>query len=233
VKLAIMQPYLLPYLGYFQLITAADRFVFLDDVNYIKKGWINRNRVLMNGNDYLISFNISGASQNKKINELTFDFDEQWQKKFWGTIHATYSKAPFYRATESILGRIFDTTERNVSRFIFNSFQILANQFEIKTELIASSAIYGETELKGQDRILMICQKNGATQYINPPGGRELYSAEAFASKSIALSFLMPELKSYPQFANGFVPGLSIIDVMMFNDVHKMKSFFNDYSLES
>lgn len=232
-KVAVMQPYLFPYLGYFQLMAAVDRFVFLDDVNYIKKGWINRNRILLNGKDHLVTFNIAEASQNKKINELEFDFDEKWEKKFSGTLKQAYSKAPFYATTEPLILDILAFPDRNVSKFIFNSFRVLCNYFGMETELVPSSSVFGGTELKGQERILHICEQNGATHYINPPGGKELYSEELFSAKGITLSFLAPQLKPYPQSGNEFIPGLSIIDVMMFNDREKVRSFFRDYSLAS
>jgi hypothetical protein len=230
-KLAVMQPYLFPYLGYFQLMAAVDRFVFLDDVNFIKKGWINRNRILLNGRDHLITFNVAAASQNKKINELTFDFDERWEKRFYGTLRQAYSKAPFYEATDQLIREIVAFPERNVSRFIFNSFRVLCRQLQLATDLVPSSGEAGGVGLKGQERILFICEENAASQYVNPPGGKALYSEALFSGKGITLSFVTPELKPYPQFGNEFVPGLSIIDVMMFNDSEQVRSCVRHVSL--
>ena len=212
-----MQPYIFPYIGYFQLMKEVDTMIFLDDVNFINKGWINRNRILVNGKDFLFTLDLKGASQNKKINEIDLGIDEKWKKKFLRTIEEAYKKAPCYESARMIIEQVFSTTETNLSRFIFQSFSLINGYLGINTRLVASSSVYGGNELKGQERIRFICEAEKATEYINPPGGQELYDNDFFTQKQIELSFLQPSITAYPQFSNEFVPGLSIIDVMMFN----------------
>ncbi len=216
-RLAVMQPYVLPYLGYFQLLTRVDRFVFLDDVAYINRGWINRNRILLGGEPHTFTLSLKDASQNKKICEIELATDERWRSKFFKTLETAYKKAPQYAEVMPLLGAIFDTPERNLSAFVFRSMELTAKYLSIPTELSPSSSAFGGADLKAQDRILHICEQNAASEYINLPGGRELYDAPSFASRNIALGFLRPELTPYRQFDKPFVPALSIVDVMMFN----------------
>jgi len=227
-KLAIMQPYFLPYIGYFQLIKAVDKYVIFDDVNYIKKGWINRNNILLNGQNYLFTLSLLGASQNKLINEI---FVEQNQSKLLKTLETAYKKAPYFENVFYVVKNIFDYENKNLANFVGNSIIQIADYLDIKTEFLYSSDINKDDELKGQEKILNICKALNATNYINAIGGQELYDKEIFEQNSIKLNFLKTETIEYQQFKNDFIPYLSILDVMMFNSAEAINIMLDKFEL--
>jgi hypothetical protein len=230
-KIAIMQPYLFPYIGYFQLIDAVDKFVIFDDVNYITKGWINRNRILLNGKDFLFTISLKGASQNKLIRETDIDETDKWRNKLIKTFEAAYSKAPFYKEVSPMLNEILNNREDNLSTFILYSINRIASYLDIKTGIIPSSEPYGNQNLKGEDRIIDICLQEKAAEYVNPIGGMELYSRPKFQANDIQLFFLKTQLIEYKQFGKEFVPWLSIIDLLMFCSPDEVKNFLKKREL--
>ena len=230
-RIAIMQPYLFPYIGYFQMMHAVDEFVFLDDVNYINKGWINRNRILVNGKDYMLTVPLKEASQNKLINEIEIAQDGRWQAKNIKTLELSYKKAPYFDAVFPLLEKIILSDETNLGRFILKSFSVLNAYLGVKTPLTTSSSVGNDMRLKGQDRILDLCRGEKADEYINAIGGKELYSRELFSKNNVRLHFIKSHEVRYPQFQNEFIPWLSIIDVMMFNSAEQVRKFLNDYEL--
>jgi WbqC-like protein family len=230
-KLAIMQPYIFPYIGYFQLINAVDKFVIYDDVNFINKGWINRNRILNNGQDSLFTIPLKEASQNKLINEIEVNWDESWKNKFFKTLEQCYKKAPFYQDVLPIIEETLAVNNEVISKVIENNLRLTCKYLEIKTEIIASSSIYQNNHLKAQERILDICLQEKTDHYINPIGGIELYDKDFFAAKNIKLSFIKAQPIEYKQFKNEFVSWLSIMDILMFNSKENIKVFLNNYEL--
>eukprot|EP01137_Pigoraptor_chileana_P027579 Opistho-2@10370 len=164
-KVAIMQPYIFPYIGYFQLIKSVDVFVVYDDVNYIKKGWINRNTILVNGKGFLFTLPLKNASQNRHINQISLDYDGSWKKELLKTIELSYKKAPYFDVVFPIVNSILEYPETNLAGFIFNSLQQFCDYLSIKTGLILSSDVKKNTDLKGQDKIIEICKKQQATHY--------------------------------------------------------------------
>jgi hypothetical protein len=230
-KLAIMQPYFLPYIGYFQLINATDKFIIFDDVNYIKKGWINRNRILLNGKEYLFTIPLENASQNKLINEIDHSPGSAWKVKLLKTFHSSYNKAPMFTEVYPMLEKIIDFENSHLSTFISNSIVQICNYLKIKTHIVLSSSQYDTTRLKGQEKILEICRKEHAGVYINPVGGFAIYQREAFNKEKVKLSFLNSKPIIYKQFGSDFIPFLSIIDVMMFNNKEKILGFLSEYEL--
>lgn len=231
-KLGIMQPYFFPYIGYWQLMNAVDKYVIYDDVNYIKRGWINRNNILINGKSSIINLEIKGASQNKLINEIHVSDDKIYRAKLLKTLEHSYKKAPYFNVVFPIIEEIIFNDEKIVSFYLENLIKKIAQYLEINTEFILSSQINKNNALKGQDKIIEICKKMDATEYYNAIGGIELYSAEFFKSNGIQLNFLKTDLIEYKQFENAFQPNLSIIDVMMFNSKTEIKYFLEKYSLE-
>lgn len=229
-KVAIMQPYFFPYIGYFQLIRAADKFVVLDDVNYINRGWINRNRMLMNGKDFLFTVPLIGASQNRLINEIEISGND-FQNKMIKNFESAYKKAPFYSDVFPLLTEIISSPEKLIGKLALRSLLTVCSYLEIKTLFVETSAVYGNSHLKGQERIIDICKRNNATMYINPQGGRELYNKKHFSENNIELKFLQPDEIKYPQFKNDFVPWLSIIDVLMFNSKEEVKKMLDNHTL--
>jgi hypothetical protein len=230
-KIAIMQPYFFPYIGYFQLINAVDKFVIYDDVNYINKGWINRNNLLINAESSLFTVPLSNASQNRKINEIALAEDKIWKAKLLKKISFSYAKAPFFGLVFSLIEQVilFDTTQ--ISILNTEALKKICSYLHIHTEFVESSAVYGNASLKGQDRILDVCKWEKATHYFNPIGGMELYDRVLFAQNDIELKFVQSKSVEYPQFGHSFVPWLSIIDVIMFNSIEDVNRLLNSYKL--
>ena len=228
-KLGIMQPYFLPYIGYFQLIKAVDKYVIYDDVNFIKRGWINRNNILLNGQSFLFTLNLLEASQNKLINEIFVSDDVS---KLLKTIHAAYKKAPQFSSVFPIVEKIFGYEDKNLARYVGDSLIQIADYLQLNTEFIYSSEITEkDSSLKAQDKILNICTVMEASEYINAIGGVELYSKERFEELNIKLSFLKTKPIEYKQFDNPFLPNLSILDVLMFNSVEQINELLMKYEL--
>lgn len=230
-KIAIMQPYLFPYIGYFQLINAVDRFVLLDDVNYIRKGWINRNRILVNNLEHLFTVPVKEASQNRRINEVFLVEEDKWKTKLIKTLENSYKKAPFYKSTIFLLHNLVYSNEVNLSKYILNSLDELNKYLGITTEIVPSSSKYENSSLKAQDRIIDICRKENADVYFNASGGMDLYCRDEFAKEGFELKFIKPLKIEYLQFDKQFVPWLSIIDVMMFNSKGNIKSLLNQHEI--
>lgn len=230
-RIAVMQPYFLPYIGYFQLITAVEKLVLLDDVNYINKGWINRNRILINGKSNFITIPLEKASQNRLIKDISISPDTKWKFKILKTIESSYRKAPFYTFVYPLIEKIILFDNSSISAFVYNSLKEILNYLENNTEIIKSSALYNNRDLKAQDKIIDICLKEKATRYINPEGGADLYNKEKFHERKIELKFLKPYLPQYKQFSADFIPALSIVDVLMFNPRETIKEFIKKYEL--
>jgi hypothetical protein len=229
--IAIMQPYIFPYIGYFQLINAVDKFIIYDDVNFINKGWINRNNVLVSGKAHLFTIPLKDASQNKLINEVELLKNEPWQKKFLKTIQQSYQKAPYYQKVFELIEEIVNLDVRTIYELTLKALKKVCAFMEIETEIISSSTIYNNTHLKGQDRILDICRKEGADHYINPIGGMELYDKAKFEGEGIKLNFIKSLPTPYTQFKDAFVPWLSVIDILMFNNPVEIRAQLKAYEL--
>jgi len=228
---AIMQPYFLPYLGYFQLINAVDKFVVLDDVNYIKRGWINRNRILINGKDHLFTVPLKNASQNILIKNLKLAIDVKWINAYLKTIEHAYKKAPFFNESFIIIQTIINARIDTIKNMTLKSLLLINEYLGINTKLVNTSSIYNNQELKGQERILDICRKENASVYINPIGGKKLYNKDVFQNNDIELKFLKPLEIKYDQFSHQFIPHLSIIDVLMFNNPEYIIKMLDSYEL--
>jgi len=230
-KLGIMQPYFFPYIGYWQLINVADKYVIYDDVNFIKGGWINRNRILMNGEAKMINLRMNGASPNKLINEVEVVDDIVYNKKLLKTIENCYKKAPYFKDAFPIVEKIINSEEKNLAKYLEFSIRQICEYIPIDTEIIVSSTINKNNDLKGEDKILNICKILGVDEYYNAIGGQELYLYENFLLNGIKLKFLKTSNIEYKQFKNEFVPNLSIIDAMMFNSVEDIKKMLDQYEL--
>lgn len=229
-KIAIMQPYFFPYIGYWQLINAVDIFVLYDDVNFIKKGWINRNNILLNKSKHLITIPLLNVSQNKHINECIISDDDKIINNIIKTINLAYRKAPYYNLVFPTLEKIIKT-KGSISDLVLKSVLWIKEYLNIDTEIILSSSIDKNNELKGQDKIIEIVKKLNGNHYINAIGGQELYDKEIFNNNEIKLNFIkMKEIK-YKQFNNEFVPNLSFIDVLMFNSPEEIKNMLGMYEL--
>ncbi len=233
-KIAIMQPYFFPYLGYFQLINAVDKLVFYDDVNFIKGGWINRNQILLNGSKNLFTVPLKSASSFQTINETLIhpELHLKWKKKFIKSLEQSYKKSPYFSSVFPLIQSIFETQYYIIADLTINSITSISNYLEIETVFERSSQQYAITKgMEKAARLISICQLNNSATYINLSGGKELYQKETFKKQGINLLFIENELTPYPQFNSDFIPGLSIIDVLMFNSKEEVKKMLNQYHL--
>ena len=213
--IAIMQPYFFPYLGYWQLIHAVDRFVIYDDVNYIKGGWINRNRLLINGKPIYITVPLHQSSPYKRICDIALQPSPVWRDKLVKMIEITYRKAPSFAEVFPVIERLIQHEADNLAAYLAHQLQVLAAFMGIKTEFVVTSRCYGNEHLSGQARVLDICRREEAGVYINPQGGQALYDAETFRSAGVDLRFIVMRSLPYKQIGVEFVPYLSIIDALM------------------
>lgn len=231
-KVAIMQPYFLPYIGYFQLINAVDKFVIYDDVNFINRGWINRNNFLNGDKPFLITVPLNGASQNKKINEIHLDLDQKWRKKLLKTIDSFYRNSPHFNTLFPELQEIMlNSNNYSISAFNTSLIHWVVNYLSIDSRIIDSSAHYLNAHLKGEERIINICEIEEATTYINPTGGIELYGENKFDSKGIDLRFIHSTIIPYSQKSTIFVENLSILDYMMYLTKDEIKVHLTNFKL--
>jgi hypothetical protein len=232
-KTAIMQPYIFPYVGYYQLINAVDIFVVLDDVNFIKRGWINRNNILLNNKAHLFSIPLERPSQNKLICETKLNFSIQEKEHFIKTFELAYKKAPFFNDFFPIFTEIILYDSKDLTDFLCNSFNETFKYLEIEKKIIRSSEIPKNNTLKAEHRIIEICKKLNTVEYINLSGGKSLYSQENFAKENIELRFIDTRFDNihYKQFKNSFMPNLSFFDVIMFNQKDEIKRILDQYSL--
>jgi hypothetical protein len=227
-----MQPYFFPYIGYFQLINAVDKFIFYDDVSFITKGWINRNRILLNGKDHMFTLALKSASQNKLINQIEICENND---KIIKTIKHAYSKAPYFKDVFPLIQQMFVKMEevKRISKIAEISVKMMSNYLNLNLLFATSSEKFGYTQnLLGEKRVISICKEIGTDTYINPSGGKALYNHNNFERNGIKLFFIKNNINPYRQFNNDFIPRLSIIDVVMFNDKETITEFLNNYEIE-
>lgn len=230
-KVAVMQPYFFPYIGYFQLIRCVDKFVVFDDVNFIKKGWINRNRILVNGAPFLFSIPLKQISQNKWIRDTEVSDDPSWMPKFLKTLETAYKKAPNFNHIYPAVERLLQEDHPSIAGLNVAAIRFVCDYLDIDTTLIPSSTIYANNHLKGQERVLDICRQEGAETYINPAGGTDLYDHAFFEENGVQLFFIRSEASPYKQFGHDFFPYLSMLDCLMFADKAAIKQMLSEFQL--
>jgi len=231
-KVAIMQPYLFPYIGYWQLINAVDIFVIYDNIQYTKKGWFNRNRILMNGKDMLFSLPLKKDSDYLDVHERYLSESAgQAIKKLEAQIQAAYRKAPFFDEIFPLIKECLHYDEKNLFKYIYHSIELINDYVGIDTNIIVSSGINIDHDLKSDKKVLSICKEMKSDIYINPIGGLDLYDKSIFSDHGIELFFIKSREIIYPQLTNEFIPSLSIIDVLMFNSKDKVKKYLDEYDL--
>lgn len=228
-NIAIMQPYLFPYLSYFQLMQAVDLFVVYDDVNYINRGWINRNNILLQGQKFLFTLHLNGASCFKKINEINIGDNRD---KLVKTFSHAYARAPYYKDVLPLIESVFYNQSNNLADFVTNSLVRINEYLEINTKMVRSSNLENANHGKGQERIIHLCKLLNANMYINPIGGKKLYDPELIEKNNLSISFLKSEATQYTQFKNEFIHDLSILDTLMFNSKAQVRTMLNQYTLE-
>ena len=227
-RVAIMQPYLLPYIGYFQLMSAVNQFVVYDNIKYTKQGWINRNRIVSNGQESFFTIPLKAERDSANIVERSIaeSFDPL---KMLNKFRGAYLKAPFFTETLPLLEKILTYQTANLFDFLFHSLHTTAAHLLIPDNLVVSSAVAADHQLKGQDRVISMCDALGASEYINPEGGVNLYSRAAFSKEGIELKFLKSRPLKYNQNCEPFLPQLSIVDVLMFNSRDTVTQLIQDH----
>ncbi len=230
-RLAIMQPYFLSYIGYFQLIASVDQFIVYDNIKYTKRGWINRNRMLQNGSDVMFSLPLKKDSDSLEVVQraLAADFNRD---KLLNQFRGAYRKAPYFVQTMPLIEQIVQYGDDNLFAYLHHAIVQVCKHLGITTDILVSSTIDIDHSLQSQDKVLALCQATTAKTYVNPIGGMELYSKEIFHDKGIALKFIKSSLFEYKQFDVPFVPWLSVLDVLMFNSPDKTQwCISNNYEL--
>lgn len=231
-KVAIMQPYFLPYIGYWQLINSVDEFVVYDNIEYTKKGWFNRNRILEIDHDRLFTIPIKKDSDFLPVVDRQLSMDSQKENsKTLRIIQVNYKKAPYFDTVYPLIESCFQFESQNLFDYILNSINIICDYLDIKTKITISSSIKIDHSLKAEKKVIQICKAQNASTYINPIGGTELYSFDEFRDNHIDLNFIKAKSITYNQFRDPFVPWLSIIDVLMFNDRNSVKNMLEEYEL--
>jgi hypothetical protein len=226
-----MQPYFLPYIGYFQLISAVDKFVVYDNIKYTKKGWINRNRMLLNGKDVTFSLPLKKDSDYLNVvqRELSTEFD---RAKLLNQFKGAYGRAPYFGECLPLLERVLGFEGNNLFRYIRHALTEICAHLEIDTDIRISSSVDIDHDLRGQQKVLALCKSACAKTYVNPIGGTDLYSRDDFRESDLDLKFIKSKPLEYSQFGKPFVPWLSIVDVLMFNSLGTIKTFItNNYDL--
>ena len=228
-KLGIMQPYFMPYIGYFQLMKAVDKYVVYDDVNYIKGGWVNRNHILINGEKKMFTVTLQKASPNKLFNEIVIGDDF---KKLMKTLQMNYSRAINFDQTMVLMERIISFPNKQLAVFIANSFREILSYLSVETEILMSSEIPKDNSLRGKDKIIQICEILGADTYYNAVGGKNLYDQEEFREHGITLNFVDSLPQVYSQLhTREFVSGLSMVDVLMNNTKDEVNRLLDSFQL--
>jgi hypothetical protein len=231
-KVAIMQPYFFPYIGYFQMIKAVDAFVFYNDVNYIKQGWINRNRLLVNKEAKYITIPLKRLSSFSLIKNIEINPELKEYKTMLKTIEMAYKKAPYFHAVFTLVKEVLNKEYKTLDEITIQSIKRCCEYLDIKTQFYIASKDFANTKgLERVERLQTICKQLNANHYINALGGQELYTKEDFAKENIQLQFIQSKPINYQQFNNEFVPWLSIIDVLMFNSKEEIKELLNQFEL--
>ncbi|PFG53724.1 WbqC-like protein [Marinobacter sp. LV10R520-4] len=227
-KIAVMQPYLFPYIGYFQLIYAADLFLIYDDVSYIKQGYINRNSLLSPNGATRFTVPVPGASSNKLISDLQFSMDVT---KVLKTIKQSYSKAPYFETVFPLIHEILEHEDRSIASVCMKSYETIFSYLRLDKQFKKTSEIEYDRSDSARDRLIALCHKFKADCYINAPGGRSLYATSDFAEHGVELKFIDSLPVEYDQGGGEFVPNLSIIDVLMHCTPGKAASLVTRYEL--
>lgn len=222
------QPYLFPYIGYWQLISKVDTFVIADNLQYIKGGHINRNYILVQGKKHMFTQQVQGVHLGMLINEVVVGKNAE---KILRIFSHAYKKAPYFKKVFPILEEILLNDEKNLAKYVGYSIKTIAHYLDIDTKFICDSDLHIDPSLPAQASIIERCKKLNADHYINAIGGQKIYNKEDFLKEGIVLHFLNKEEIEYKQFNNIFIPNLSIVDVMMFNSKEEIKGMLTKYTL--
>lgn len=234
-KLAIMQPYLFPYIGYFQLINYVDKWIVFDDTQYISKGWVNRNRILhpdIQKEWQYFTIPLKKHSRDSRIKDISINEQIDWRQELLGKLSSYKRKAPHYSETMEFVYECIEYKNESLSEWLIHSLKTTCEYLQIVFDysVFSPDDINTEKVRHAGQWALEIADAVGAKEYINPHGGYSIFIEDEFIERGIELRFLKPGLTPYVQRRGCFTSGLSIIDIMMWNDrgtIHEMLSDFD------
>lgn len=232
-KVGIMQPYTFPYIGYFQLINYVDKWVVFDDTQYISKGWINRNRILhpdLEKEWQYFTVPVKKHSRESRIKDVEINDNLEWRDEFIGKLTSYKKKAPFFVDTVEFIGDCISFKCSNLSEWVIYTLKSTCDYLGIPFNY----SIFSQMEIN-PDNIehpgqwaLEIADAMDADEYINPPSGYRIFNENEFIERNIELRFIKPNLTPYIQRRGYFIPGLSIVDVLMWNDKDTIREMLID-----
>ncbi len=231
--LAVMQPYVFPYIGYFNLMKCSSHFVLFDDVNFIMRGWVNRNRILSNGSPVTFSIPLSKSSQNSIIREVRVADLEHFKRKFRRTLEHSYAKAKYFDVGMEYVDKVLNDEKDTISEIAKLSITCAADMLGIDCNIHESSKNFSDTKgMERSERIISIAGRLNCDSYVNPAGGVLLYDKEHFKAHGVDLKFIKPNFIPYEQaYSKDFVPALSVIDLMMNQSIDEIKNHLCSYEL--
>jgi hypothetical protein len=229
---AIMQPYFFPYVGYYQMASAVERFLVYDDVQYIKGGYIPRNKLLINGKEWTFTVPLSGASPNLLIKDVRIDMKAwpQWKERLLRTIEQNYRKASNYVEGRTFLEQVLELNDDRISTLAQRSVSLFMKSIGRRVKFQNSSDLALGQDLRFEDRLLHICRHEKIGRYIQSQGGVKLYSSERWQREGLSLEFIRPTSMDYPRKGN-WVPGLSMLDAMLHVPFHELDHLMDKYEL--
>jgi len=230
-KIGIMQPYFLPYIGYFQIIMAVDLFVFYDDVQFIKGGWINRNRIIINNELRYLTIPLKDASANKLIKDTFVKKDQKDFLIIEKKIEQCYKKAPFFSVVFPLIQTVMKGDYKTISELSISSIEMVSKYLLLSTKFVVSSEKFADTSnYKRSERLARICHTFSAKTYINAVGGQELYDKEGFLRMGIKLQFLKSQNSAEGLIDNNLL-NVSILHLLMYYSPARIKILLQNYKL--
>lgn len=234
-KIAIMQPYFFPYIGYFSLIKNTDQFILFDTVQYIRHGWIERNRILkpQEGWQY-VQAPLIKHSKNTLIKDIQIKTEDDWKEKIIRQLEHYKKKAPYYNEVINTVRLALDLETNSIVKLNENTLKVVCNYIgiDLNIHILSKMDITIEVANAPDEWALNICKSiDGAKEYWNPEGGIEFFNRNKYSEANIKINFLKMNLDSYSQKRNEFEAGLSIIDVMMFNSPQEIRKMLDNYEL--
>lgn len=229
-KLAVMQPYLFPYIGYYQLLVQSDIFVLYDDVTFIKNGFINRNRLKINNEAWWFTLPVSQASSHSKIYDIQL-LDSR-NRKIKKSVLQNYSRAPHFDEVYPIFCRVIDQSDRHAVSMAEASLRLILDYLNLEKKIIRASALEYDRSLPAHLKLISLAKLFDCDHYVNSAGGKALYEKKVFAELGVQLSFLIPALSEYAQGNGTFIRSLSMIDHLMWCSKDQVLSHLEQFTLE-
>lgn len=231
-KLAVMQPYFFPYLGYFDLINSVDRFIFFDTAQYPRRGWVARNRVLHPRQDWqYICVPLHKAPRNTAIGDMQIFHENAWKDRIVNQLEHYRTSAPYFRLTMELVSSCLENDFQRIADLNVYTLRALSTALGLNAEFqsLSEQAQCADVEGDATSKLIQVCRWSGADHYVNLPGGTGLYDASQFAQQGIRLEFRHLPTLEYETPGYQFEPGLSIIDVLMWNTPETVKAYLDQH----